>query len=180
MRQRGMGRNRHNRHLTRDTPSTMQKAIKPKQLPLKLRRWGKMEVRTQFAALCFRLRNDNVEICIITSRRTGRWILPKGWPMHKQTPAQAAATEAWEEAGLTGKAYDTCLGVYTYQKYRKKQSFPVITLVYPMKITNVHSDWPEAHERRRRWVSPAKAADKINEPELKRIIASFTPALITR
>lgn len=158
----------------------MPKAIKPKQLPLKLRRFGKTEVRTQFAALCYRVRQDQVEICIITSRRTKRWILPKGWPMDKQTPAQAAATEAWEEAGLTGKAYDRCLGVYTYQKVKKTQSFPVITLVYPVKVKNVHSEWPEAHERRRRWVSPQKAASKVAEPELKRIIASFTPAMVKR
>ena len=158
----------------------MPKAIKPKQLPLKLRRFGKTEVRTQFAALCYRVRKDKVQVCIITSRRTKRWILPKGWPMHKQTPAQAAATEAWEEAGLTGKAYDTCLGVYTYQKVKKKQTIPVITLVYPMRVTNVHSDWPEAHQRRRRWVSLKKAAAKVTEPELKRIIASFTPAMVKR
>ena len=158
----------------------MPKAIKPKQLPLKLRRFGKTDVRTQFAALCYRVRKNKVEVCIITSRRTKRWILPKGWPIHKQTPAQAAATEAWEEAGLTGKAYDTCLGVYTYQKHTKTGGFPVITLVYPVKIKNVHSDWPEASQRRRRWVSTAKAASKVDEPELKRIIASFTPALIRR
>jgi 8-oxo-dGTP pyrophosphatase MutT (NUDIX family) len=158
----------------------MPKAIKPKQLPLKLSRFRKTDVRTQFAALCYRVRNDKVQICIITSRRTKRWILPKGWPMHKQTPAQAAATEAWEEAGLTGKTYDRCLGVYTYQKMKNKQTFPVVTLVYPMRVTNVHSEWPEAHQRRRRWVSLKKAADKVAEPELKRIIASFTPAMAKR
>ncbi|MBB5720962.1 8-oxo-dGTP pyrophosphatase MutT (NUDIX family) [Loktanella ponticola] len=100
--------------------------------------------------------------------------------MHKQTPAQAAATEAWEEAGLTGKAYDRCLGVYTYQKTIGTEVLPVITLVYPVKITAVHSDWPEAHQRRRKWVSLSKAASKVKEPELKRIIASFTPAMVKR
>lgn len=100
--------------------------------------------------------------------------------MHKQTPAQAAATEAWEEAGLTGKAYDVCLGVYTYQKIHKSKTFPVITLVYPVKVNNVHSDWPEAHERRRRWVSLKKAAAKVQEPELKQIIAGFSPAAVKR
>jgi 8-oxo-dGTP pyrophosphatase MutT (NUDIX family) len=158
----------------------MPKAIKPKQLPLRLNRVGKTDVRTQFAALCYRVRKNKVEVCIITTRRTKRWILPKGWPMHKQTPAQAAATEAWEEAGLTGKAYDRCLGVYTYQKTIGTEVLPVITLVYPVKITAVHSDWPEAHQRRRKWVSLSKAASKVKEPELKRIIASFTPAMVKR
>ena len=151
-----------------------------RQLPLKFRTGRKTDVRAQFAALCWRIKNDKVQICLVTSRNSGRWILPKGWPMHKQTPAQAAATEAWEEAGLTGKTYDRCLGVYTYQKMKNKQTFPVVTLVYPMRVTNVHSEWPEAHQRRRRWVSLKKAADKVAEPELKRIIASFTPAMAKR
>lgn len=158
----------------------MPKAIKPKQLPLRLNRFGKTDVRTQFAALCYRIRKDKVEVCIITTRRTKRWILPKGWPMHKQTPAQAAATEAWEEAGLTGKAYDRCLGVYTYKKDIGSDILPVVTLVYPVKVTAVHNDWPEAHQRRRKWVSLSKAAAKVKEPELKRIIASFTPAMAKR
>jgi len=154
------------------------KAPKRAQLPLKLRRVPKTQARTQFAALCYRVRKNEVQICLETSRRTKRWILPKGWPMHNQTPAQAAATEAWEEAGLTGKAYDTCLGVYGYTKVRGKTALPILTLVYPVKVKNVHSNWPEAHQRKRRWMTPAKAAKKVREPALKRIVATFSPALV--
>lgn len=152
----------------------------PKQLPLNLRKVSKRDVRTQFAALCYRMRNDQLQICLITSRRTKRWILPKGWPMHGQTPAKAAATEAWEEAGLSGKAFDRCLGVYTYPKLYKGTFLGIVTLVYPVKVTNVHSKWPEAHERRRRWMTPAKAAKKLREPELKRIVANFAPHQVKR
>lgn len=150
------------------------------QLPLNLSNVEKTQSRTQFAALCYRVRNEEVQICLITSRQTKRWILPKGWPMHNQTPAQAAATEAWEEAGLTGRAYDICLGVYSYLKKRETDVLPVLTLVYPVKVRNVHSDWPEAGERTRRWMTPAKAAKKVKEPALQQIIASFTPALVKR
>lgn len=156
------------------------KARKRTQLPLQLSRVEKTQMRTQFAALCYRVRNEEVQVCLITSRETKRWILPKGWPMHNQTPAQAAATEAWEEAGLTGKAYDICLGVYSYMKKRETDTIPVLTLVYPVKVRNVHSEWPEAHERKRRWMTPAKAAKKVKEPALKQIIAHFTPALVAR
>lgn len=148
------------------------------QIPLKLSKVAKTTVRTQFAALCYRIRNDEVQICLITSRRTKRWILPKGWPMDNQTPAEAAATEAWEEAGLTGKPYDICLGVYNYTKIKTNGSLPILTLVYPVKVRNVHSTWPEAHERKRRWMTPAKAAKKVKEPALKQIVANFTPALV--
>jgi len=152
------------------------KKRKPRQLPLQLKRVAKTQTRTQFAALCYRMRKNKVEICLVTSRRTKRWILPKGWPMHGQTPAKAAATEAWEVAGLTGKARDKCLGVYSYIKRRKPEDLTVIALVYPLEVRNVHSDWPEAHQRKRRWMSPKKAAKKLQEPALKRIVADFTPA----
>ena len=148
------------------------------QLPLRLRRVGKTEPRSQFAALCYRVVHNEVQVCLITSRRTKRWILPKGWPMHKQTPAEAAATEAWEEAGLTGKAQDTCLGVYSYTKTRGKRTLPILVLVYPVHVQNVHSDWPEAHQRKRRWFTPAKAARKLDEPALRHIVAGFSPMLL--
>lgn len=148
----------------------------PAQLPIKLRTGGKTDVRTQFAALCYRYVSDELQFCLITSRGTGRWIPPKGWPMHKQTPAEAAATEAWEEAGLTGFAHDVCIGVFSYVKpFSKKQKLPVLALVYPFEVTNVHSDWPEKFERKRKWFNRETAARKVTEPELRAIILGFDP-----
>jgi 8-oxo-dGTP pyrophosphatase MutT (NUDIX family) len=151
-----------------------------KQLPLKLRTGGKTDVRAQFAALCWRVKNDEVQICIVTSKTSKRWIIPKGWPMHKQTPASAAATEAFEEAGVSGDAIDICIGVYNYNKPQKVGNAPIITMVYPLHVTHVHSKWPEKHQRRRKWLSPKKAAEKLTEPQLKRIVATFKPKRIGR
>ncbi|MBU2358404.1 MAG: NUDIX hydrolase [Alphaproteobacteria bacterium] len=146
------------------------------QLPLKLR-GGKTDVRGQFAALCWRRAADGeVEVCLITSRRTKRWIVPKGWPMHKQTPAEAAATEAWEEAGLTGRPVDRCLGVYSYVKPLSKRTTPVVVMVYPLEVMEVSSDWPERRERRRKWFPLQAAASKLAEPALRRIVEHFDPA----
>ncbi len=151
-----------------------------KQMPLKLRTGGKTDVRAQFAALCWRIKNDKVEVCIVTSRTRKRWIIPKGWPMDNQTPAAAAATEAFEEAGVSGDALDLCLGVYIYNKPGKVDNAPIITMVYPVHVTHVHSKWPEKHQRRRKWLSPEKAAKKLSEPALKRIVATFKPRRIVR
>jgi 8-oxo-dGTP pyrophosphatase MutT (NUDIX family) len=151
-----------------------------KQLPLKLRTGRKTDVRAQFAALCWRVKNDKVQVCLITSRTRKRWIIPKGWPMHKQTPANAAATEAYEEAGVSGEAVDFCLGVYSYHKPAKVGNAPIVTMVYPVQVTHVHGKWPEKKQRRRKWMSPAKAAKKLSEPELKRIVAAFKPHKIRR
>lgn len=149
-----------------------------RQLPLRLRAAGKAarktNVRAQFAALCWRVKNDKLQICIITSRTRKRWIIPKGWPMHKQTPADAAATEAYEEAGVTGEAQDICLGVYSYMKPQLNNA-TIITMVYPVHVTHVHSKWPEKHQRRRKWLSPEKAARKLTEPALRQIVATFKP-----
>ena len=151
-----------------------------KQLPLKLQTGRKTDVRAQFAALCWRVKNDKVQVCLITSRTRKRWIIPKGWPMHKQTPANAAAAEAFEEAGLSGEAIDFCLGVYSYHKPQKVGNAPIVTMVYPVHVTHIHSKWPEKKERRRKWMSPVKAATKLSGPELKRIVAGFKPHKIVR
>lgn len=157
----------------------MSKSI-TKQLPLKLRSGGKTDVRAQFGALCWRVKNNQVQICLITSRTRKRWIIPKGWPMHKQTPANAAATEAFEEAGVAGEAFDICLGVYSYSTPGKVENAPILTMVYPLHVTHVHSKWPEKHQRRRKWFSLEKAAKKLFEPALKQIVASFNPEKIKR
>ncbi|MGJ8623949.1 MAG: NUDIX hydrolase [Yoonia sp.] len=151
-----------------------------KQLPLTLSRGRKTDVRAQFGALCWRVKNDQIQICLVTSRRRGRWIIPKGWPMPNQTPAKAAATEAYEEAGLRGEAVDICLGVYGYTKPGRLDDAPILTMVYPLQVTHVHSKWPEDKQRRRKWFSLKKAAKKLSEPELKQIVASFNPKKIMR
>ncbi|WP_375255290.1 NUDIX hydrolase [Yoonia sp.] len=151
-----------------------------RQLPLKLRSGRKTDARAQFAALCWRVKNDKVQVCLITSRARKRWIIPKGWPMHKQTPANAAATEAYEEAGLRGEAIDICLGVYSHSKPEKVGNAPIVTLVYPLHVTHVHSSYPEMHQRRRKWFSLKKAAKKLSEPALKLIVANFNPTNLGR
>lgn len=158
--------------------TTKSRGKKRGQLPLKLQAGGKTDVRTQFAALCYRYVDGKLKICIVTSRRSKRWILPKGWPMHKETPANAAATEAWEEAGLKGRAVDRCLGVYAYVKDLTKSLAPVIVMVYPLEVSEVADDWPERKQRKRKWLSPKKAAKRLAEPELRRIVAQFDPSTL--
>lgn len=150
------------------------------QLPLKLRIGHKTDVRTQFAALCWRIKKDKLQICLVTTRRSGRWILPKGWPMHNETPAQAAATEAWEEAGLKGQGVDHCLGAYSSVKPLADQTAPVVVMVYPVAVAKTADTWPEKKERKRKWVSPKKAATLLSEPGLRKIVKGFDPAKLPR
>jgi len=152
-----------------------------KQLPISLRAGHKSDVRTQFAALCFRMNKNKPEILMITSRASRRWIIPKGWPMDGKTPAQSAMTEAWEEAGVIGKPIDLCLGLYSYRKWMgPKQFLPCVALVYPVRVKSLASDFPEAGQRKRKWMRPKKAAQRVSEPELAQILRNFDPMLLPR
>jgi 8-oxo-dGTP pyrophosphatase MutT (NUDIX family) len=130
----------------------------------------------QFAALPWR-RTDTgaVEIMLITSRETQRWVIPKGWPMEGLTAAQAAATEAYEEAGLRGVMGDA-IGVYPYAKRLKDlNTRDLMVEVFPMRVEGELSFWPEAHVRRRRWFSRETAAGAVEEVELADLISAFAP-----
>jgi 8-oxo-dGTP pyrophosphatase MutT (NUDIX family) len=147
-----------------------------KQPPLSLNGARKGEVRTQFAALCYRIRQGKVQILLVTSRRSKRWIMPKGWPIDGKTPSQTALIEAWEEAGVTGKAKEACLGVYAYGKsHEDADDFACIAMLYPVEVKSLAKKFPEAGQRRRRWVSRKKAARLVAEPDLARLIRAFDP-----
>ena len=83
------------------------------QLPLAVELAGKRDMRTQFGALCYRIVKNKAQVLLITSRRTKRWVIPKGWPMQGKTPGDSALQEAWEEAGVIGKVTGPCLALYT-------------------------------------------------------------------
>lgn len=147
-----------------------------RQLPLPEFSAHKSEVRTQFAALCWRIKNRKVQILLITSRRTRRWIIPKGWPMGGITPGEAAAQEAWEEAGVKGDIDQRPLGLFSYIKeIEDKDDLPCVAMVYGVRVKSLAKDYPEADQRKRQWMSRKKAAAAVDSPELSRILRDFDP-----
>lgn len=132
--------------------------------------------RTQYGALCWRRAKGLVEVLLITSRETGRWVIPKGWPMEGHSPAEAAAREAWQEAGVTGETGDDCIGLYAYDKQiGPAQAVPCVVAVYPIRVQALAGRFPERKERKRKWFPLAKAARKVDEAELRAILATFEP-----
>lgn len=132
------------------------------------------EIKTQFAALCWRMKEDEPQVLLITSRDTGRWIVPKGWPMKGRSPSEAAAREAWEEAGVTGQPKSDAIGCYRYLKnLRPGTDLPCEVTVFPIEVERLEEDFPEAHQRQRKWFKPLKAARKVAEPGLKQLILAF-------
>jgi 8-oxo-dGTP pyrophosphatase MutT (NUDIX family) len=111
---------------------------------------------------------------MVTSRDTGRWVLPKGWTMDGKKPWRAAEIEALEEAGVTGYISREALGYYTYDKRLPDgTSVPCSVRVYPMIVEKVKRDWKERKERRRSWFSLAGAAEAVNEPGLTELLAGL-------
>ena len=129
----------------------------------------------QYAALPFRV-GEGVEILLVTSRGTGRWVLPKGWPMKRKTPAQAAAREAIEEAGVTGDIASEPVGAFDYLKLLADGSGVKCRVqVYPLRVAVERDRWPEMKQRQRRWFSRAEAAELVAEPQLRDLLSGFAP-----
>ncbi|TLU85640.1 MAG: NUDIX hydrolase [Chlorobium sp.] len=108
-------------------------------------------------------------LVLITSRRSGNWIIPKGYVEKGLTPHESAAKEAYEEAGLIGRVHPEAAGHYRYRKYGKFFS----VMVYPFFIETVLDEWEEMHCRKRALVTPAEAVEMVCEENLRRIIAEY-------
>ena len=159
-----------------------QKPAKPKTLLQKLasspEKLFSGAFRQQYAALCFRHAQEGagVEVLLVTSRDSGRWIIPKGWPMKGRKPYEAAATEALQEAGVRGKVRKKPVGSYTYLKLLDDGDVvPCIVDVFQIEATDLVEKFKEKGERRLAWVSPDEAARRVREIELKSLLVDFSP-----
>lgn len=133
---------------------------------------------TQFGAVCWRMHRNKVEVLLITSRDTGRWVIPKGWPMADRAAHEAAATEAWEEAGVRGDIADMSLGLFNYDKVLgPKKSIACKVEVFALRVAALHTDFPERKQRRRKWFAVEKAARKVDEPELRDLLKALPKML---
>jgi 8-oxo-dGTP pyrophosphatase MutT (NUDIX family) len=133
----------------------------------------------QYAALPYRRRADGVvEIMLITSRETGRWIVPKGWPVPGLTPHDSAAHEAMEEAGLVGRIGEQSIGSYHYEKKRPDGStLRCAVEVFGLEVKAQSASWLEQDQRRTQWFTATAAADAVQEPALRATILQLAQRL---
>jgi 8-oxo-dGTP pyrophosphatase MutT (NUDIX family) len=133
-------------------------------------------VREQYGALCYRAKKkrSNVEVLLITSRDTGRWVIPKGWPMEGKSAPAAAAREAWEEAGVKGTISEEPFGSYRYMKgLPEGLKVECRVRVFPLAVDDICKNFPEKDQRRAEWVDCAEAALRVHEPGLKDLFLAF-------
>lgn len=118
--------------------------------------------RRQAAAIAV----HNGKVCIISSRSRSRWVIPKGGMEPGMTAGEVALLEAWEEAGLTGVLQREPLGTYTYEKSGSRYR----VTVFLMEVTEISEQWPEKHERTRRWVPAERALEQLEEWGLRKLL----------
>lgn len=137
-----------------------------KPVPLPLRQEG---------ALPFRVGADGaIEIALVTSRETRRWIIPKGWSSAGESPADAALREAFEEAGLVGRMSDDPLGAYRYGKRRAGGRITECEVtIHLLAVEEELEDWPERRYRQRRWLPAEEVATSVEEEGLGELLTAI-------
>jgi 8-oxo-dGTP pyrophosphatase MutT (NUDIX family) len=136
--------------------------------------FGGLPCRVQAAALPWRLTKDGVEVMLVTSRGTGRWVLPKGWPENTERLSDAALREAKEEAGLEGGVARDEIGRFYYSKALPNgHQWQCEVHVFPVEVDQVADKWPEMKKRRRQWFRSTDAAKLVSEPDLAELISGF-------
>ncbi|MBB3963040.1 NUDIX hydrolase [Rhizobium metallidurans] len=133
----------------------------------------------QCGAICHRIsRSGAVEILLVSSRETGRWIIPKGWMKLDRAPYEQAAAEAWQEAGVIGLVERRPFGYFSYLKqWADGTRSPTIVSVFLLLMERLVNGFREESERRREWVSTTEAARRVQEPELRTLILKAGQAI---
>jgi 8-oxo-dGTP pyrophosphatase MutT (NUDIX family) len=125
----------------------------------------------QVAALPWRDIGQGIEVLLISSRETKRWVIPKGWPIPSLSPPESALREAFEEAGVGGQIDRKPAGRFDYMKWMKDGTeVPCNVDVFPLEVMIQHREWPEQGQRDARWFRRDDAAAAVDEPGLAAII----------
>ena len=129
----------------------------------------------QVAALPWRrVAGGRLEVLLATSRDTGRWVLPKGWPKKRRSLSRTAAEEAWEEAGLIGKINSDVFGTFDYRKRLDSGLHRRVRVsVFLLAVERQATRFPECGERTLRWFAPEEAARRVREPELAALLRNM-------
>ena len=132
----------------------------------------KVKSPIQTGALPWRLTaNKGIEVLLVTGRRSRRWSIPKGWPMPGKSLAEAAAQEAFEEAGVLGTVNPKPIGTFRHIKQLLAiGQVEVSIVVHPLWVDRQFEEWPEVGQRRRKWFRPNEAADRVDSRELGELI----------
>ena len=94
------------------------------------------------------------------------------------SPAESAAKEAWEEAGVRGDIAAAGVGVYHGEKVEGRTRRPITIELYPLEVHDQAKDWPERRRRRRNWATHRQARRLIDNAELIAVLDRLHEDLI--
>jgi len=119
----------------------------------------------QVAAVCYRVRDEGIEFLLVRTRGSGRWTFPKGSAEPGLTHAQAAALEAFEEAGVHGRIEETSFARYIRRGGARKsaKSGKKEVAVYAHLCQVFRLSPPKESKRNRTWFSAEDAKHCLRE-----------------
>lgn len=128
----------------------------------------------QIAALPVTLAADGtVEVFLVTSRGSGRWIIPKGNPIRGLLPFEVAAREALEEAGLVGRVLPRCVGTFAFERLRRPAGETCLIDVYPMHVEKQMRRFDEKRQRTVLRCDVGTAGTIVGSPSLAELIEAY-------
>jgi len=132
----------------------------------------KMRGCEQVAAVCYRLRRHRIEFLLVQTRR-GRWIFPKGSAEPGLTNAQAAALEAFEEAGVHGRIEEAAFTRYVRRKSGRRRS-PAVEVTTDAHLCEVSGlEPPSESNRNPTWFSHEKAKRRLRDGRMPNYAAEL-------
>jgi 8-oxo-dGTP pyrophosphatase MutT (NUDIX family) len=126
------------------------------------------QVLLEAGVLAYRHSHGEVEILLVSKKRSKKWGIPKGRVEPHLSFSELASKEAFEEAGVVGYVSTNSVGVFRAKKqHASGLSHQIIEVwVYLFEVTDTWRKWPEMHKREITWVSCEVAAQQLREPVL--------------
>jgi|SRR5579863_6050440 len=150
-------------------PAAWSSAPQPSAKFFRLSHLRRLKGCEQVAAVCYRVRGSGIEFLLVQTRG-GRWTFPKGSAEPGLTHAQAAALEAFEEAGVHGRMEEASFARYVRRKrpgnsaarYAERSSEKEMAVnAHLCEVSRLES--PQELDRNPTWFSPVKARRRLRE-----------------
>lgn len=121
-------------------------------------------LQKQYGVIPYVRRSGKTRIILVTKRKNGEWIVPKGNLVANKSKRESALQEAYEEAGLTGKI-DT---KNAFRLYIISHGVKTDLTLYPMCVDKrLIKKWPERNQRKRIEVSCQRAQTLVSWPKFR-------------
>lgn len=124
------------------------------------------QTRRQSGVIPYRFMRNALEVMLITNRSGKRLLVPKGCLERDLSPIESAQKEAFEEAGVVGKAHRRPIGSMLGMRNGRE----CVIDLWPMRVTTVYATWPEMALRQRMWLPAESAALLVEREDLAELI----------